>query len=394
MAAHHCLIPFVLCCSLGAADLTLLTVGDSLTDLNKYQTRLVELLVADGHQVVRVGSRGPDDARHEGYSGWRINQINDEIVGWLDATQPNVVTVQIGTNNMNHGLGLSGGNYPTDADGRAVAAQFAEPIDGSYLNGVGSTWNDPTYGTVYLTNQINTLLDAILDHASSPQLAVALIPPIGKGHPDYHANNDNCVARIEEYNDLLRAAVAARAQAGKPVAIADNYTGIKRAYGTVPDESDFGDSNRQSSDWVHPHLDAAAWNRMGEGFHAAITTLLSGAEPLGIRTIIMDAPDGNWTWTIDPAEGEVENLPQQIRFSGLDPAGNYVFAPAPTGIPINLSDGADEDFRHQAAPPGRRLRSFGASPAAHRHHLGPAEESRISLSSLAAAAQTRAEWPL
>jgi lysophospholipase L1-like esterase len=59
------------------APVTLLAVGDSLTQASIYTERLLELAGgADGPALTLIGSRGPDNApshganRHEGYSGW------------------------------------------------------------------------------------------------------------------------------------------------------------------------------------------------------------------------------------------------------------------------------------------------------------------------------------
>jgi hypothetical protein len=60
-----------------AAPVTLLVVGDSLTQASIYTERLLELAAsADGPALTLIGSRGPNNApahganRHEGYSGW------------------------------------------------------------------------------------------------------------------------------------------------------------------------------------------------------------------------------------------------------------------------------------------------------------------------------------
>ena len=48
---------------------------------------------------------GPDlrtvgQDRHRGYGGWTINGITNQIVGWLNADDPDVVLLHIGTNNL------------------------------------------------------------------------------------------------------------------------------------------------------------------------------------------------------------------------------------------------------------------------------------------------------
>jgi lysophospholipase L1-like esterase len=85
-------------------------LGDSITDgfnvPGGYRINLWQRLAAGGHTVDLVGSgfNGPaelGDHDHEGHSGWRIDQIDSNIVAWLRATSPHTVLLHIGTNDMN-----------------------------------------------------------------------------------------------------------------------------------------------------------------------------------------------------------------------------------------------------------------------------------------------------
>ena len=40
------------------------------------------------------------DHDHEGHSGWRIDQIDANVVDWLRTTTPRTVLLHIGTNDM------------------------------------------------------------------------------------------------------------------------------------------------------------------------------------------------------------------------------------------------------------------------------------------------------
>jgi hypothetical protein len=252
------------------STLRILTVGDSLTAIFRYQKTLQDLLKKDGRNAVFVGSQGAGDDRHEGHSGWQIGQLEDNLVQWLDDAKPNVVLLQIGTNNMNHGLGLKGKAYPPYQE--EAQAQAAQP--GATLDAVGATWGDKTYGTKYLKQRIDGVLDKILTHPSKPLLVVAQIPPIGRGNAKYQKENDQCVARIQEYNALLKNAVEARRKDDKPVELIDNFSGTKRDYGTTPKHT-WGDENAQSSDWVHPRPDAEAWSQMGNNFFQGLRKLVA-----------------------------------------------------------------------------------------------------------------------
>jgi lysophospholipase L1-like esterase len=85
-------------------------LGDSITDgynvPGGYRINLWQRLAAGGYTVDFVGSgfNGPEnlgDHDHEGHSGWRIDQIDANIVGWLQAYTPRTILLHIGTNDMN-----------------------------------------------------------------------------------------------------------------------------------------------------------------------------------------------------------------------------------------------------------------------------------------------------
>lgn len=92
-------------------------LGDSITDgfniPGGYRVGLWQRLVNGGYRVDFVGSsfNGPaelGDHDHEGHSGWRIDQIDANIVAWLRATTPHTVMLHIGTNDVIQNLDLAG----------------------------------------------------------------------------------------------------------------------------------------------------------------------------------------------------------------------------------------------------------------------------------------------
>ncbi|MFE3408095.1 ricin-type beta-trefoil lectin domain protein [Streptomyces mirabilis] len=102
------------------AGLRLMPLGDSITwgvgspSGNSYRDFLWNQLAAEGHALDFVGSgRGGtmSDPDNEGHSGWRIDQITGIADSVLARYRPNVVTLEIGTNDLN-------GNYqiPTAPD--------------------------------------------------------------------------------------------------------------------------------------------------------------------------------------------------------------------------------------------------------------------------------------
>jgi lysophospholipase L1-like esterase len=85
-------------------------LGDSITDGAQvpggYRIELWQRLVAGGYTVdfVGTGFNGPanlGDHDHEGHSGWRIDQIDANIVTWLRTFTPNTILLHIGTNDIN-----------------------------------------------------------------------------------------------------------------------------------------------------------------------------------------------------------------------------------------------------------------------------------------------------
>lgn len=102
------------------ASLRLMPLGDSITwgvgssSGNSYRSFLWNQLAAEGHTLDFVGSgrNGTmSDPDNEGHSGWRIDQIAGITDAVLAGYRPNVVTLEIGTNDLN-------GNYqvPTATD--------------------------------------------------------------------------------------------------------------------------------------------------------------------------------------------------------------------------------------------------------------------------------------
>jgi len=107
-----------------AATLRIMPLGDSLTaggyNLNDqyligggYRVKLEQILHqgALGLDFTFVGSlhNGPAgfiDNAHEGHSGFRIDQLQAGVTGWLDAARPDVILLMIGTNDVIQGYDL------------------------------------------------------------------------------------------------------------------------------------------------------------------------------------------------------------------------------------------------------------------------------------------------
>jgi lysophospholipase L1-like esterase len=91
-------------------------LGDSITDgfnvPGGYRINLWQRLAAAGRTVdfVGTGFNGPaslGDHDHEGHSGWRIDQLDANIVGWIQRGNPRTVLLHIGTNDMNQNFDIA-----------------------------------------------------------------------------------------------------------------------------------------------------------------------------------------------------------------------------------------------------------------------------------------------
>src|SRR5215204_5974490 len=91
-------------------------LGDSITEGTQvpggYRIGLWQRLNANGYRVDFVGSQfnGPGslgDHDHEGHPGWRIDQIDANVVGWTRAFVPRTVLLHIGTNDILQNFNVS-----------------------------------------------------------------------------------------------------------------------------------------------------------------------------------------------------------------------------------------------------------------------------------------------
>ena len=97
--------------SFGRAPLRIMPLGDSLTwgkgssDGSGYRVDLSSWLSRAGVDTDFVGSlsngSGPD-LNHEGHPGWRIAQIDAQLDIWVPAAAPDVILLDIGTNDLLH----------------------------------------------------------------------------------------------------------------------------------------------------------------------------------------------------------------------------------------------------------------------------------------------------
>ncbi|MGA5302052.1 ricin-type beta-trefoil lectin domain protein [Nucisporomicrobium flavum] len=141
-------------------------LGDSITEGTQvpggYRIGLWQRLAGAGYRVDFVGSQynGPaslGDHDHEGHPGWRIDQIDANIGGWLGSTNPRTVLLHIGTNDILQNYNVSGapGRLSTLIDHITAAAPSADvfvatiiPLSNAGQESAARTFNAAVPGIV------------------------------------------------------------------------------------------------------------------------------------------------------------------------------------------------------------------------------------------------------
>ncbi len=164
------------------ATIKIMPLGDSITDgitvAGAYRTKLWKNITNNGFTVDFVGSMvgGPNDLgdrNHEGHSGWRIDQISNNINTWMDTYKPQIVLLHIGTNDISQKYDLN--NAP---------------------------------------NRLSGLIDKICSKLpAGGKLYVASIIPIS-------------YADVRSYNSQISGVVQNKANQGKPVYMVDMYSAL------------------------------------------------------------------------------------------------------------------------------------------------------------------------
>ena len=160
-------------------------LGDSITDgyniPGGYRIELEDLLAEDRRSVDFVGSRsnGPAslaDREHEGHSGWRIDEIAANVDGWLEAQQPDVVLLMIGTNDILQ-----------------------------------------TYDLAGAPRRLSELIDRITTAVPSATVLVSTLTPLGNAEQD---------ERVRSFNAAIPAIVNGKVAGGKDVELVDMYPAL------------------------------------------------------------------------------------------------------------------------------------------------------------------------
>ncbi|HZM84745.1 MAG TPA: carbohydrate binding domain-containing protein [Candidatus Limnocylindrales bacterium] len=163
-------------------------LGDSITHGTQVpggsRIGLWQRFTTNRYTVDFVGSQfnGPStlgDHDHEGHPGWRIDQIDANIVSWLNTFDPHTVLLHIGTNDVLQNFNLAGA-----------------------------------------PNRLSTLLDRITNTKPSAEVFVAQIIPIANASQDAAARN---------FNATIPGIVQSKVNAGKRVHLVDMHSALTTA---------------------------------------------------------------------------------------------------------------------------------------------------------------------
>ncbi|GAA0364208.1 SGNH/GDSL hydrolase family protein [Micromonospora gifhornensis] len=160
-------------------------LGDSITEGTQipggYRIGLWQRLVNGRYTVDFVGSQfnGPTslgDRDHQGHPGWRIDQIDANIVNWLNTQRPQTVLLHIGTNDILQNYNVSSA-----------------------------------------PNRLSTLIDRITNTVPNAEVFVAQIITL---------SNTNQAAAVRTFNAAIPGIVQSKVNAGKRVHLVNMHAAL------------------------------------------------------------------------------------------------------------------------------------------------------------------------
>jgi len=208
-----------------AARIAVMPLGDSITQANRernsYRRPLWMALVGENRPVDFVGSlrdnhQGPPpdpdfDLDHEGHWGWTADQVLAEIPAWAAAHRPDVVLLQLGTNDVLRGQSLPG--TIEELTGIVLALRAANP-GVSVLLARLTPVSGPENARIAAFNELVPGLVARLDTPSARVIEVdqfTAIDPVADTVDGLHPNAAGEARMAERWLQALRPVLDARA---------------------------------------------------------------------------------------------------------------------------------------------------------------------------------------
>ena len=218
---------FVVQPSAAAAPVRIMPLGDSITaGPGCWRALLWDRLQRSGYTDIDFvgtqvggGCSVAHDGDHEGHGGFSATGIADQnqLPGWLSATNPQIVLMHLGTND------LWGGTIPTDA------------ILAAYTKLVGQM------------------------RANNPDMKIIVAQLI----PMEPANCTGCAQRVVALNAAIPGWAAGLTTSRSPITVVDQWTGFSAATDTF--------------DGVHP-VDSG-FQKMSDRWYPAVATAIGGTTP-------------------------------------------------------------------------------------------------------------------
>lgn len=221
-------------------------VGDSITYGNGvpggYRAPLYNLYKEQGINLRMVGPNNanngdgllPEGSGHAGYGGNYIREISNKIIPWLESYQPQVVSLQIGTNDI--------------------------------LQNKTSKFPDDTRDTA--PDRLSELIDKIIATLPEAEVFVAKIPPLDSAYNKF----------IIAYNDSVESVVTGK---GSKVHLVDNYTALNDAL-----------KDNLQSDGIHPTL--TGYQKMSRSWFNASQSVVSQLTPKEPLRLMSTAKTGKY----------------------------------------------------------------------------------------------------
>lgn len=214
-----------------AATTRIMPLGDSITGSpGCWRALLWNRLQSAGHtDIDMVGTLGPQgcgvpyDGDNEGHGGFLATNVADQnqLVGWLAATRPDVVLMHFGTNDV---------------------------------------WNNRPVTTIIAA--FDKLVDQM--RASNPgmRILVAKIIPMNPG------NCADCGQRVVNLNNAIPGWASGKSTAASPITVVDQWTGFS--------------TGTDTGDGVHPN--AAGDRKMSDRWFPALSAALGSQPPVSTTT--------------------------------------------------------------------------------------------------------------
>jgi lysophospholipase L1-like esterase len=202
------------------AIVKIMPLGDSITvgfpELEGYRRSLFLDLSNSGFSVDFVGSQKNGtgfDNDNEGHLSYEVNEIRDNVIGWLNSNPADIVLVHIGTNDIQNGQNAA-----------AVVAEVAATLDNINL------WES-------VHSQVTVILARIILRSDSPSWN----------------------ATTKSFDDTLQTMAQNRIASGDKIVVVDMENALNY-------------STDMTSDGIHPNL--AGYEKMADVWYNALVKIL------------------------------------------------------------------------------------------------------------------------